>query len=436
EESVVARGGGESAVAGRGGEAAVAGGDMESVLAEGGGERTSVKSAGDKKQQKADSRDAVFTYMVGTMIGKAVQRMKYMAPHDLKLSQAFKMRGMSQKNMAFLSSIRVCWGDGVRYNREKCFGGVADESLLEASPDFALAVSWDNNDADPHAAVARVEHLSQIGACGHQVIKAGLPTLGLESLWKKVGEVTLPMVRTGGNRADNDATIDRWNRTLFKILGDSPRYLSAEGEDQSCLEIKIQDEHTAVKCKVASKNLFLQAGSTKRLADNEAALDRIQRCCHAGMVWKMVDGKWQSTVRRRVLVEGDEETYRIMVQLKKGNPEKYKWLLPHPGGWHIMLHVTKALISRYYGAGVEVVAKALGGDDKHAAGGGKYRRNHHLLTVTYEAMWWAVIEKYIAATKGAGASPDVASTGSATPSAGAAALEGAPGAGSGAGGAP
>ncbi|CAN0060527.1 unnamed protein product [Ectocarpus fasciculatus] len=335
----------------------------------------------------------------GTMIGKAVKKQKYMAPHDLKLSQAFKMRGMSQKNMSFLAAIRLCWGDRVRYGREKLFERIADESLLSEDPRLALSVSWDNNDTDPHAALGSAEHLSQIGACAHQVTKYGLPTLGLESLWKKIKDVTLARLKKGGRWDEHDSVIAGWNRLLFGILGNSPRYLSEDGEEQSCLEIKIQDKHTAQECKVASRNLFLEAGSTKRLADNEAALDRIQRSCHAGVVWEVVDGRWRSTVGRRVLVEGDEETYRIMVQLKKGNPEKYKWMVPHPGGWHIMLHVTKALMARYYGAGIEVVAKALGGDDVHAAAGSKYRRSHHLLTVMYEALWWVVIERYVAAKK-------------------------------------
>lgn len=66
------------------------------------------------EMSRGDSRDAVFTYMLGTMIGKAVKGQKYMAPHDLRLSQAFKIRGMSAKNMAFLAACRICWGDGVR----------------------------------------------------------------------------------------------------------------------------------------------------------------------------------------------------------------------------------------------------------------------------------------------------------------------------------
>ncbi|CAN0233394.1 unnamed protein product [Ectocarpus sp. 12 AP-2014] len=397
------------------------GGEAEGGLLSDGGaaaekdesESGGVSGPGGEAEGESDAMPVEFVGEAeGTMIGKAVKRQKYMAPHDLKLSQAFKMRGMSQKNMAFLAAIRVCWGDRVRYSREKLFERVADESLLSKDPLLAISVSWDNNDTDPHAALGTAEHLSQISACAHQATKQGLPTLGLESLWKKIKNVTLASLKKGARVDEHDSVIDGWNCLLLGILGNSPRCLSEDGEEQSCLEIKIQDKHTAPECKVASRNLFLEAGSTKRLADNEAALERIQRSCHAGVVWEVVDGRWRSTVSRRVLVEGDEETYRIMVQLKKGNPEKYKWMVPHPGGWHIMLHVTKALMTRYYRAGIEVVAKALGGDDVHAAASSKYRRSHHLLTVTNEVLWWILIERYLATNqKEAGEEP----TGAAPP---------------------
>lgn len=96
----------ESMVAGGRGVSAVAGGGGELVSAGGGGEPTSGQPGGGarRKLNKDESRDAVFMYMVGTMVGKAVIGQTFKAPHDLKLSQAFKMRGMSQKNMAFLSS--------------------------------------------------------------------------------------------------------------------------------------------------------------------------------------------------------------------------------------------------------------------------------------------------------------------------------------------
>lgn len=367
---------------------------------------------------RAHSREAVFTYFLGTMIGKSIKGQRYMAPHDLKLSQAFKMRGMSIKCMSLLASIRICCSDSVRASREQTLVPGKDESMFRKCVNFLISVAWDNNDTEPKKSWCSAVHNSQIGASAHQLLVAAKNDLGLESLWTSVKDTTLETLKKGRNPAEHDATISTWNSLLFKILGDNPAYLSTDGEGRSCLEVKIQDNHTAAECKVASKNLFIQAGSTKRLVDNEAALDRIQRCCNAGMEWTKVGDCWTSHVQRRVLVEGDEETYRTMVQLKRGNPEKYKWLLPHPGGWHIMLHVTKALIMRYYGAGIEVVAKALGGDDKHASVGSKYRRSHHFLTVTYEAMWWIVIERYKEAmeqAKGATAAAAVAGTKESTP---------------------
>ncbi|CAN0326984.1 unnamed protein product, partial [Ectocarpus fasciculatus] len=94
------------------------------------------------------------------------------------------------------------------------------------------------------------------------------------------------------------------------------------------------------------------------------------------------------------LVEGDQETYAVMVKAKAEHPEKFRWMLPHPGGWHIMLHLGKAMLLRYYGAGVESIARWIGADDKKAAGGGNARRTHHLMTITYEAFILILREKY------------------------------------------
>lgn len=59
-----------------------------------------------------------------------------------------------------------------------------------------------------------------------------------------------------------------------------------------------------------------------------------------------------------------------------------------------MLHMTKAMIMRYWGVGVKNVAEILGGDHKHAANGGDCCRNHQLLAVTYEASGRVIIKSY------------------------------------------
>lgn len=51
------------------------------------------------------------------------------------------------------------------------------------------------------------------------------------------------MLEKGRKRTDHEEKLMGWNKLLFKTLGDSPRYLSAEGEGRSsCLEVKIRDK--------------------------------------------------------------------------------------------------------------------------------------------------------------------------------------------------
>ena len=89
-----------------------------------------------------------------------------------------------------------------------------------------------------------------------------------------------------------------------------------------------------------------------------------------------------------------------MIRMKEDKPRLYSWLFPYPGDWHILLHSAKALISRYWGAGIEHVAKEFSGTDKNAAEGRHYRRSHHQLTVMYEALITVVAMQYKSLTGG------------------------------------
>lgn len=100
-------------------------------------------------------------------------------------------------------------------------------------------------------------------------------------------------------------------------------------------------------------------------------------------MWKIVHVGDGGT-RAWVVVEVDEEVYRIMRKLKTGSPYLHSWLLPHPGGRLMVYLIAKALLVRVWGAGVEGVANVLGVDDRSLAGGSTYRSSHHLLTVASE----------------------------------------------------
>ncbi len=138
---------------------------------------------------------------------------------------------------------------------------------------------------------------------------------------------------------------------------------------------------------VDTKLEFVMAGTTKQDSDCKDALDRIARIAHAGSYGR----------RELVVLEGDEETYSFMVNLKRSEPNRYGWMLPVPGAWHLMFHASKALVERYYAVGLESVCKVLGADDNHVLAGTKFRRNDHFLMVMFEGLWLGVVEKYMQA---------------------------------------
>ena len=149
------------------------------------------------------------------------------------------------------------------------------------------------------------------------------------------------------------------------------------------LEPAPQKEHAAC-------HIFIQEASTKSYADSVDVVNRIARILRVG----------EPGGRVRAVVAGDEETFRFMLRLKQRKPADYKWLMVYPGDWHLLLHSAKALLKRYWGAGIEHVAKELSGDDKKAADGSNYTRAHHHLTVMYEAFMTEVIEKCYRAYSG------------------------------------
>ena len=128
-------------------------------------------------------------------------------------------------------------------------------------------------------------------------------------------------------------------------------------------------------------HLFIQEGSTKKYDDMESALHRICQMLRLGEP----DG------RARAVLAGDQETFAWIRSYCDMYPKYKRMLFLWPGDWHILYHLAKALLKRYWGAGLELVAKALGGDDSNAAEGKNYRRVHHQLTVLYECFMIVIV---------------------------------------------
>ncbi|CAM9721276.1 unnamed protein product, partial [Hapterophycus canaliculatus] len=296
------------------------------------------------------------------MIGRAVLGEKFMPPHFLKLSQALKHWGVGAKPMSLLASWRMCFSDRVRYHRESFLTKHNGEDLVTRNLRKAVAAAWDNNDFDPTPRFGTAGHGSAIGATSHEHISEMGLTLGGEEAWTPYEDVTATLVEYGRDRGAHDDIKDSFMANLLKVMRNSPEYLLRDEGPLSCLEVEVRKFLPAAETKVNSRNLFLVQGSTKSQADCHGVLEKLAEAFHVNQSWyrDAQTGQFVSRIERRVLVEGDQETYGFMVEAKRGRPQKYKWVMAHPGGWHLMMHLGKALLYRYYGAGVESVAKLLG----------------------------------------------------------------------------
>lgn len=132
------------------------------------------------------------------------------------------------------------------------------------------------------------------------------------------------------------------------------------------------------------KYLFMQPGSTKSWTDAKAVTDRIADIRRAD----------ERSASAACMVAGDEETFRFMCHLIRSNPTQFHWLRIHVGDWHLLYHMAKAIMARFWGAGVEHIAEALDIDGSKASEAGNYRTAHHTISIFLEAMWATTMAMY------------------------------------------
>ncbi|CAM9917676.1 unnamed protein product, partial [Sphacelaria rigidula] len=74
----------------------------------------------------------------------------------------------------------------------------------------------------------------------------------------------------------------------------------------------------------------------------KAAIDRLADIRH-------VDERGSAAA---CMVAGDEETFHFMYHLIRSNPGYYHWLRVYVGDWHLLHHMAKASMNRFWGAGI------------------------------------------------------------------------------------
>lgn len=87
------------------------------------------------------------------------------------------------------------------------------------------------------------------------------------------------------------------------------------------------------------------------------------------------------------MTAGPGETFRFMYHPTRCDPRQCHWLTKDVGDGHEIYHTVKAIMKRYSGAGIELIAEALGLDGKSASEASSYRVAHHSIDIFFEAMW-------------------------------------------------
>lgn len=106
-----------------------------------------------------------------------------------------------------------------------------------------------------------------------------------------------------------------WKNLLMDVVGRRNLHLNERGGERLCLEAEIQKTMPAAVNNQDSKALLIQRGSSKKVEDIEAALERIQRMVHIPSWKEVAEGRApvQVGASRRAMVEGDQETYSLMI---------------------------------------------------------------------------------------------------------------------------
>lgn len=121
----------------------------------------------------------------------------------------------------------------------------------------------------------------------------------------------------------------------------------------------------------AFQYFFIQCGTTKSWSDSKAAIDGIADI-------RRVNERSDAAT---CMVAGDEETFRFMYHLIRSNPGQRHWLRIYLGDWHLLHHMVKAIVKRYWEAGIEHVAEARGLDGWAASEAINYRVAHYTISV-------------------------------------------------------
>ncbi|CAM9428551.1 unnamed protein product, partial [Ectocarpus sp. 4 AP-2014] len=154
-----------------------------------------------------------------------------------------------------------------------------------------------------------------------------------------------------------------------------------------CVEAQLRkDLMPEERATLDGRYAFIQLGSTKKLHPQQDG----HRPHPPHMAWY---GRRQG--RRAVHHRQGRGDVSRLYHIQKQERIAYRQFRRYPGDWHLLLHMAKALLKRYWGAGEAFVAKDLGTDNNKSSKGSNYRRAHHHLVVMWEAIMSSCWKMYL-----------------------------------------
>ncbi|CAB1107685.1 unnamed protein product [Ectocarpus sp. CCAP 1310/34] len=286
-----------------------------------------------------------------------------MASHHIKAVQWAKSKGTPRVVVDFCAAHGMWATDRQVRHREDFNAKVVEDGDKLPKDVTCGAFPYDNCDMEPVVGVCQGEpHLSTIAASA-VTVGGSVGKLEDASRLKRYSLLTLDDVMKGPNAQGGERRFEAFQSQLT-----APTCRLRERV------VRFDTGRAAVVCGGSTPNGSNAGGES--YSRRPAAVDRILRI-------------WRGTVAGKngapCIIAGDEETYRVLYHIQKQERMAYRQLRRYPGDWHLLLHMAKALLKRYWGAGVEFVAKDLGTDNSKSSEGSNYRRAHHHLVVMWEA---------------------------------------------------
>ena len=95
-----------------------------------------------------------------------------------------------------------------------------------------------------------------------------------------------------------------------------------------------------------------------------------------------------------IILEGDAKLYEVLQSLKFEYGECFKWLIPFPGDWHMLMNYQHALMKPYFDAGLKELAKVTGYPIAAIKSCGQFKRTHYFIMETWEAVYRSIMSAY------------------------------------------